>query len=111
MALAATHALAFAVEAWLVWAVGRWGFGLGGAPVAGWALALACGAAAITLWGRFAAPRSLRRLRGGALLSFKIGAFAAGAAATLQTYGAIPAAGYLILSLAQLVLALRQGAL
>jgi hypothetical protein len=111
MALALNHALALAVEAWMVWAVARWGYGLGPSPAARWGLAQAVVVVALALWGRVAAPKAARRLSGAKLLSFKVAAVATGAAATLPVYGMTPAAAFFVIALAQLSLALWLDAL
>lgn len=75
------HTLAFLLEIALLVLLGTWGFGLVEGPWLNWlAVGLAL-AVAIGLWGRFAAPKSTKRLPMPGLLWFKIAMFGAGTAA------------------------------
>lgn len=75
--------LAFSLELALLVAFAMYGYQVTGHTVLRWVLAVAIVAAAIALWGRFAAPNSTARLHMPALLAFKIAMFCAGAGAFL----------------------------
>jgi Protein of unknown function (DUF2568) len=89
---AASLALKFLLELPMVAAFAVWGstIGTGAASVAA---AVVAPAAAIVLWGIFAAPRSKRRLRTRARVSFELAVFGLAAAA-------LAAAGYWLAALA-----------
>lgn len=99
--------LAAAVEVGLLVAVGFAGFALGDGSLHSWLAALASAGVIIALWGLFAAPKAPHRLRGAALLGFKMGAFAGGALATQLVWGGAMACVFTLLAVAYLVLALR----
>lgn len=73
-------ALMFLAEVWMLLAWLLVGANLHGG-VAGWLIGVGLALLAASLWGAWAAPRSRRRLRGAALLSFRLGVFLACAAA------------------------------
>lgn len=72
----ANLALKFALELVAFAAFAYWGSHLGGVLVGAAALA-----AAVVLWGRFAAPKASRRLPTGQRVPFELGVFALAAAA------------------------------
>lgn len=72
---------AFAVEMAALYAWGLLAWTLPRQPVAGALAAATAVALFAVLWGRFAAPRSSRRLQGPALAVFKLAIFAVSAAA------------------------------
>lgn len=88
---AANLALKFALELAAVVAFGYWGatVGSGAIPVV---LAIGAPAAAVVLWGRFAAPKSNRRLRPAARVPFELCVFALATATLLSTVGRAAAA-------------------
>lgn len=108
---AANMALAFLLELMLVVAVARFGYGLGGAGIAGWVLAALAAFATMALWGYFAAPKSGHRLTGAGLLAFKALMFAAGSVALAASHGPASSAAFAAASALHLVIALRLGAL
>ena len=108
--LAASHLLALAVEAGLLWAVARLGLGLASGP-AGWALALLFAAIVVAVWARWAAPRAARRLHGAVLLGLKAGLFALGTAAFAITSAPAVAISFAVVAAVHLGLASRLGAL
>lgn len=83
VARAANLGLAFLLELAMLAALVVWAFSL---SIAGWLqVIIAIGSLAVvgTLWARFAAPTSARRLRGSSLRTFKIVVFAVGALALI----------------------------
>ena len=69
-------ALAFLLELVALGAFAYWGFTATDSTVLNLVLAIGLTIVAIVLWGIFAAPKSARRLRGGALIAFKVVFFA-----------------------------------
>jgi hypothetical protein len=80
-------------------------------PVLRWIVPGVAVIAVVLLWGRFAAPKSAKRLQGPALLVFKAGVFAAASASILATAGPAWAAAYAGLAIFQLGLAAAIGSL
>lgn len=78
-------------------------------PLLGWVAPAAAVIAVVLLWARFAAPRSTRRLRGGALIAFKACVFGAASLSLLVAAGPAWAAVYAALAAAQIVLAMSFG--
>jgi hypothetical protein len=109
--VALNMALAAALELVLLFAVGRFAYGLGGGPVPSWGLALGATAATLALWGRFAAPRAAGRLQGAPLLAFKVAAFGAGAVALAGNGWELAAVLYAVVAALHLALASRLGTL
>ena len=72
----ANLALAFLLELVALGAFAYFGFTATDTPAINIVLAIAFTVVAIVLWGLFAAPRSERRLRGRALIAFKVVFFA-----------------------------------
>ncbi len=54
--------LAFSLELGMFFSISYWGFLQGKSTLTKWAIAIACLAIAVTLWGVFAAPNSQTRL-------------------------------------------------
>jgi hypothetical protein len=73
--------LAFLLELVALGAFAYWGFTATDSTVLNIVLAIGLAVLAIVLWGIFAAPKSTRRLRGGALIAFKVVFFALACAA------------------------------
>jgi peptidoglycan/LPS O-acetylase OafA/YrhL len=80
-------------------------------PVLRWIVPVVVVTAVVLLWGRYAAPKSARRLRGSALLVFKACVFAAASLSLLAATGPIWAAAYATLAVIQLALAANIGRL
>jgi hypothetical protein len=74
-------------------------------PVLRWIVPAVAVIGVVLLWGRYAAPKSARRLRGPALLGFKAGIFAAASFSLLAAAGPIWAATYAALAIVQLAIA------
>ncbi len=68
--------LAFLLELVALGAFAYWGFTASDSTVLNILLAIGLAVVAIVLWGVFAAPRSQRRLKGVALIGFKVVFFA-----------------------------------
>lgn len=79
---AANLALAFLLELVAVGAFAYWGFVSAASPL-NIVLAVGLAVVSIMLWGIFAAPKSTRRLKGNALLAFKLVFFALAALALI----------------------------
>jgi hypothetical protein len=79
--LAANLALRFALELAMLAALAYWGFHTGHSLIADLVLGLGAPLLAAAVWGVYAAPRSARRLQGGALLAVQSAVFAAAAVA------------------------------
>jgi hypothetical protein len=79
--LAANLGLRFALELAMLAALAYWGFRTGSSVVADVVLGLGAPALAALVWGVWAAPRSPRRLHGGALLALQSSVFAVAAVA------------------------------
>ena len=90
--------LAFLLELALLAAVGYWGFSLRGATA--WVAGLGGPILLAVLWGRFAAPKAPRPLRGPAGVAFRLGCFACGTTALVlaghPSWGIALAVGYLL---------------
>ena len=71
----ANLALSFILELCALVALGYWGFQTGQTTLTKIALGLGAPLVTAVLWGLFAAPRASRRLKGLALLLFKIAVF------------------------------------
>jgi len=80
-ALAANLALRFALELAALAALSYWGFHTGRSIAADVALGLGAPLVAAVVWGVFAAPKSVRRLRAGTLLAVQMAVLGAGAVA------------------------------
>jgi hypothetical protein len=90
---AANLALRFVLELVALAALAYWGFHTGRTAIADVVLGLGAPLVAAVVWGAFAAPKSSRRLRGGALLAVQSAVFAAAAIA-------LAAAGQPVLAIA-----------
>ncbi len=95
-------ALKFALELALLAAAAWWGAHTGGI-----ALAVATPLVVALLWARFAAPRSVHRLDGGARVAFELALFAL-AAAGLATTGAPAEAASLLIAAVLVTVALER---
>jgi hypothetical protein len=69
-------ALSFLLELVAVAAFAYWGFTISDSGTLNVVLGIGLAVASIVLWGIYAAPKSERRLRGGALIAFKLVFFA-----------------------------------
>jgi hypothetical protein len=78
-AAAANLALRFLLELLALAALAYWGVHTGGSPAADVALGAGAPLAAASLWARYAAPRSARRLRGPARAGVELSVLGAGA--------------------------------
>ncbi len=103
------QALAFSLELALLAAFGMYGYQITGHPVLRWVLAIVIVAAAVALWGRFAAPNAAVRLHMPALLAFKIPMFGAGAGAFIGAGRPVVAIVFAVLVAIHLSLAVATG--
>ncbi len=99
------HTLALVLEIVLLVLLGMWGHGLVAGPWLNWVSVLLVLAAAIALWGRFAAPKSVNRFKMPGLLIFKIAVFGAGTLAAWTMGQPLWAAVFGIVSVVHLALA------
>lgn len=98
-------ALAFLLELVAVGAFAYWGISATDSSVLNIVLAIGLAVLAIVLWGIFAAPKSARRLRGGALVAFKVVFFALACAALFAANSPTLGVIFGVLVAANLVLA------
>ncbi|RSN64795.1 YrdB family protein [Actinomadura sp. WAC 06369] len=101
----ANEGLAFLVEMAAFAALAWWGFDAGGGLPAGLALGAAAPAAAIVLWGLFAAPKARYDAGLPAVLLVKAAVFAAAALALLGVGHSTPAIAFAAIALVNTVLA------
>lgn len=76
--------LVFFAELGMLAGFAWWGYHVAGG-LAGWVLAVAAPAVAVTLWGQFLAPKAPHRLRGAMLAVLRLGALLLGAFAGFAT--------------------------
>ncbi|GAB4350497.1 MAG: hypothetical protein Kow0026_06710 [Oricola sp.] len=111
-ALAALNGLlAFLVEIAALAAIAAGAHSLAGQPALRWVAPAAAVVAVAALWGRYAAPKSRRRLHGAGLVAFKTGVFAAAAMSLWPVTGPFWAAAYASAAAIQIVLAIAVGSL
>lgn len=101
----ANEGLAFLVEMAAFAALAWWGFDAGGGLLAGIALGAAAPAAAIVLWGLFAAPKARYDAGLPVVLLVKAAVFAAAALAVLGVGHPAPALAFAAVALVNTVLA------
>jgi Protein of unknown function (DUF2568) len=103
MVRGANLALKFLLELAAVAALAYWGTTIDGGVV-GVLIAIAAAATTITLWGRFAAPRSQHRLPMSSRVPFELTVFALAALALLDAGQTAPAAILATLAVANIAL-------
>jgi Protein of unknown function (DUF2568) len=101
---AANLALRFLLELASLAALAYWGFHTGKTLVTELLLGIGAALIAAVVWGAFAAPKSSRRLRGGALIAVQMAVFAAGGIALAAAGQVALAAGFAALVLINAVL-------
>jgi hypothetical protein len=101
---AANLALAFLLELVAVGAFAYWGFTTTTSPL-NIVLAVGLAVVSIVLWGIFAAPKSSRRLKGNALLAFKLVFFALAALALILAGSEMLGVVFAVLVVVNLILA------
>ena len=101
----ANLALSFLLELVAIGAFAYWGFTATTTTPLNVALAVGLAVVSIVLWGIFAAPKSTRRLRGNALLVFKLVFFALAVLALILAGSVALAIVFAVLVVVNLILA------
>jgi hypothetical protein len=101
----ANLALAFLLELVAIGAFAYFGFTAGGSTIINIVLGIGLAVVSIVLWGIFAAPKSTRRLKGTALLVFKLVFFALAALALFAAGSTTLAVVFAALVMINLILA------
>ena len=97
-------ALAFFLELAALYFLWAWGFHGQGPALGRWILGFGLPVLFAAAWGRWAAPKSVRRCKGSTLVAVKVLLFTPAAVALGLRSGAVPAAMFVGVVLAQLAL-------